>query len=145
MSSGAWGFLGEASPIRATPILRGEKGSQEDDRAFSRMALIAGCVPLIGQQQAAPPPPPVTPQMLVDDLKDPARWLMFGGDYSARRHSPLTQITHQNVSQLIPQWLFQTAAAAPGRGLESTPLVADGVMYLTGKFNHAWTLDARTG
>jgi alcohol dehydrogenase (cytochrome c) len=83
--------------------------------------------------------------MLLGGLKDPTKWLMFGGDYTSRRNSPLTQLTPQNVNQLTPRWLFQTPAPAPGRGLESTPVVLDGVIYITGNYNHAWALDARTG
>jgi alcohol dehydrogenase (cytochrome c) len=94
------------------------------------------------QQQNARP---VTNQDLLDGLKDPGKWLMFGGDYGNQRHSPLTQITTQNVDRLTAQWLFQTGVAAPGRGLETTPLVVDGMMYITGNNNSAWALDARTG
>src|SRR5579859_4249594 len=119
------------------------------NHVFPLTALMVslGCFPLLAQPGAPQPAPsrPVTSQMLLDGLKDPAQWLMFGGDYTSRRNSPLTQLTPQNVSQLTPQWLFQTPSPAPGRGLESTPVVADGVMYLTGNFNHAWALDARTG
>src|SRR5262249_668443 len=75
---------------------------------------------------------PVTNQDLLDGLKDPGKWLMFGGDYGNQRHSPLTQITAQNVDRLTAQWMFQTGVAAPGRGLETTPLVVDGMMYITG-------------
>ena len=106
-----------------------------------------GCITLVAQQVTSQPAMlrPVSAQMLVDGLKDPAQWLMFGGDYTSRRNSPLTQLTPQNVGQLTPQWMFQTLLPAPGRGLESTPVVFDGIMYLTGNFNHAWALDARTG
>jgi alcohol dehydrogenase (cytochrome c) len=110
------------------------------------MATI-GCLSVVAQQGTSQSvtSPPVTSQMLLDGLKDPTKWLMFGGDYTSRRNSPLTQLTPQNVNQLTPQWLFQTPAPVPGRGLESTPVVLDGVMYITGNYNHAWALDARTG
>jgi alcohol dehydrogenase (cytochrome c) len=88
---------------------------------------------------------PVTNQDLLDGLKDPAKWLMFGGTYSDQRHSPLTQLTPQNVAALVPQWVFQTDQFAPGRGFETTPLVLDGVLYATGNNNTAFALDARTG
>src|SRR5690349_7901131 len=91
-------------------------------------ALIVG-VPTGAQQPAARA---VSNQDLLEGLKDPGKWLMFGGDYSNRRHSPLTQITPQNVDRLTAQWMFQTGMAAPGRGFETTPLVADGMMYITG-------------
>ena len=73
---------------------------------------------------------------------NPAQWLMFGGDYSAKRHSPLTQITPQNVNRLVHQWTFQNGAQ---NQFETTPLVYDGVLYVTGLNNTAWALDARTG
>jgi len=106
------------------------------------VVLIVGCLPLSAQQQS---PRPVTSQDLLDGRKDSGQWLMFGGNYSNQRHSPLTQITPQNVNELRPEWLFQTGIPAPGRGFETTPIVADGVMYITGNLNTAWALDARTG
>src|SRR5712692_8527037 len=87
----------------------------------------------------------VTQQDIINGLKDPSRWLTFSGDYSGQRHSPLTQITPENVRSLIPQWVFQTLVPAPGRGFETTPLVLDGVLYITGNNNNAWAVDGRTG
>ena len=46
----------------------------------------------------------VTAQDLLDGLKNPTRWLTYGGDYGNQRHSPLTQITPANVRRLAPQW-----------------------------------------
>src|SRR5262245_32458400 len=80
---------------------------------------------------------------LLDGLANPARWLTYSGDYSGRRHSPLTQITAANASQLAAQWTFQTGV--PTRQFEATPIVIDGVLYVTGAQNHAWALDGRTG
>jgi alcohol dehydrogenase (cytochrome c) len=111
-------------------------------RATALIVVVGGAA--IGAQQQSSGRP-VTNQDLLDGLKDPTRWLTFGGSYSNQRHSPLTGITPQNVEGLRPQWMFQTAVAAPGRGFETTPLVADGVMYITGNNNTAYALDARTG
>ncbi len=99
----------------------------------------------VSEQDASRPITPVTPQMLLDGLKDPTKWLMFGGDYNSQRHSPLTQLTPENVDRLAPQWMFQTQLVAPGRGFEATPIVLDGIMYISGINNNAWALDARTG
>jgi len=88
---------------------------------------------------------PVTNAQLLAGLKDPSAWLMFGGDYTNQRHSPLTQITPQNVKRLAPQWMFQTEQTVPGRGFETSPLVIDGVMYISGTNNSVWAVDARTG
>ena len=84
-------------------------------------------------------------QDLLDGFKNAARWLQYSGDYTGRRHSPLTQITPANVSRLTPQWAFQADTIATGRGFESTPLIIDGVIYLTGANGNAWAIDARTG
>jgi alcohol dehydrogenase (cytochrome c) len=87
----------------------------------------------------------VTYRDLLDGLKDPARWLTFSGDYSGRRHSPLTEIGRDNVDRLAPEWTFQTGTTTRGRGFEATPLAWDGVLYVTGSNDFAWALDARTG
>jgi alcohol dehydrogenase (cytochrome c) len=96
---------------------------------------------LVAQESVSPG---VTFQDLLQGYKNPARWLTFSGDYSGQRHSPLKQITPENAHRLTAQWAFQTGII-PRRGFEGTPLAADGVVYLTGPFNNAWALDARTG
>src|ERR1700674_5171722 len=64
-------------------------------------------------QAPLPPAPPmtvrpVTGQDLLAGLKDPTRWLTFSGEYNGQRHSPLTQLTPQNVAGVSAQWMFQT-------------------------------------
>ena len=105
-----------------------------------------------GSQQSvpsAPPKPPVLPEVtykdLLDGFKNPSRWLMYHGDYTARRHSPLKQITPDNVHRLTAQWTFQGDTMPLGRGWEGTPLMLDGILYITGNNNFAWALDSRTG
>ena len=87
----------------------------------------------------------ITAQDLLDGLKHPGRWLMYSGDYTGARHSPLTQITPANVGSLAAQWTFQVENMVTGRGFEGTPLIADGVMYVTGNNNTAWAVDIRSG
>ena len=122
---------------------------------------VALAAPLVGQAPPAgqgppqtdtklpPLPPPklplVTSQDLMDGFKNPARWLTFSGDYSGRRHSPLKQITPENVKRLTPLWTFQAEGMVLNRGYETTPLVLDGVMYITGNNNLAWAVDMRSG
>jgi alcohol dehydrogenase (cytochrome c) len=79
---------------------------------------------------------------LVGGLAQPTRWLTYSGDYSGKRHSPLTQITPANVGRLASQWTFTTGLTGK---FESTPLVIDGTLYVTGQMNNAWAIDARTG
>ena len=86
--------------------------------------------------------PAITPQDIAEGLKDPGRWLTYGGDYSSQRYSPLTQITPANVNRLVPQWTFQTGTTG---AFQTTPLLIDGVLYVTGFNNNAWAVDARSG
>jgi alcohol dehydrogenase (cytochrome c) len=104
------------------------------------LVLIAICSITLGAQQ--PAAPRVTSQDLLDGLKDPTRWLTYSGDYNGQRHSPLTQITPENVHQLSAQWTFQTGTLG---SFQTTPIVVDGVLYVTGFNNNAWAIDARTG
>jgi alcohol dehydrogenase (cytochrome c) len=88
----------------------------------------------------------VTDRDLLNGSKDPSSWLMFGGDYNGQRHARAGQLTPGNVGKLALQWTLQTDVPGfPGRGIETTPLVVDGIIYVTGNGNQAWAIDARTG
>ena len=81
----------------------------------------------------------VDAQMLLHPPSD--SWPGYHGDYSGRRHSPLTQITPQNVKNLGLSWAFQTGQRAP---IKSSPLLVDGILYFTVP-DHIWAVDARSG
>ena len=104
------------------------------------LLMIVMCSAALAAQQTAAPL--VTPQDLTSGLKDPSRWLTYSGDYNGQRHSPLTQITPDNVDRLAAQWTFQTGTLG---SFQTTPIVIDGVLYATGFNNNAWALDARSG
>ncbi|MBL6939398.1 MAG: PQQ-dependent dehydrogenase, methanol/ethanol family [Alphaproteobacteria bacterium] len=72
----------------------------------------------------------------------PGDWLSYGRTYSEQRFSPLKDINRDNVKQLGVAWEFRTNTT---RGLESTPIVSNGVMFVTGSWSKVWALDARTG
>src|SRR6478752_815217 len=67
-------------------------------------------------------------------------WRVFGRDPGAQRFSPLTQITPQNVRTLEPAWTFDTHV----HDLQVTPIVVDGVMYVTGG-STVFALEPETG
>src|SRR6266850_5547217 len=110
---------------------------------MSALIRFAAALLLMAGQQVAPPE--VTFQDLLEGFKNPSRWLMYSGDYSGRRHSPLTQITPENVRRLSAQWTFQAQGMPQGRGFETTPLMVDGILYISGNNNSAWAIDSRTG
>jgi len=70
----------------------------------------------------------------------PGEWPTYNGNVSGNRHSPLDQIHPGNVAKLSVQWVY----TIPYFGLEATPLVSDGVMYVSGP-NQVHALDARSG
>ncbi len=73
---------------------------------------------------------------------DRANWMTHGRDLAATRFSPSTEITAENVKRLRPAFLYQTGTSAT---FQTTPLVADGVMYLSAPFSHVMAVDAATG
>ena len=72
----------------------------------------------------------------------PDEWLSNGRTYSEQRFSPLKQIDASNVSKLGVAWEYRTYSV---RGLEATPIVADGVMYITLPWSKVIALDAKSG
>lgn len=69
-------------------------------------------------------------------------WLTYGGTYDEQRHSKLNQINKDNVGQLGVAWTYDLAT---NRGVESTPIVVDGTMYVTSAWSVVYALDAKTG
>jgi alcohol dehydrogenase (cytochrome c)/quinohemoprotein ethanol dehydrogenase len=114
------------------------------------LLLLAACSrgPDPGSPAGAAPKPAARAQ--VDDARllaagDPGnagQWLSHGRDYSEQRFSPLTGLTPDTVGELGLAWYadFDTR-----RGQESTPLVVDGVIYVTTAWSKVYALDARTG
>ena len=73
---------------------------------------------------------------------EPGNWLAHGRTYSEQRFSPLAQIDKSNVRELGLAWSFDLGST---RGVEATPIVVDGVMYVTASWSLVFALDAGTG
>lgn len=84
----------------------------------------------------------VTPDELVNAGDNPENWVMHSGQYHSQRFSSLTQIDRENVDQLQLAWVRQLPTLGQ---VQTTPLVVDGVMYLTTPENEVYALDAATG
>jgi alcohol dehydrogenase (cytochrome c) len=80
---------------------------------------------------------------LAQDGATRADWNYHGGTQYAWRYSALDQINRTNVSQLVPVWAFQTGDYE--MGLQSTPIVIDGKLYLSTSRSQVFALDAATG
>jgi alcohol dehydrogenase (cytochrome c) len=94
-------------------------------------ALIA--VPLAAQ---------VTAERILHTEHEPGNWLTYSGNYQGHRYSPLDQINAANVARLKPVWAYQIND--PGQ-FETSPLVVDGILYISEPPSNATALDARTG
>ncbi|MCP8937571.1 PQQ-binding-like beta-propeller repeat protein [Alsobacter sp. SYSU M60028] len=84
----------------------------------------------------------VTQDLLNRAAGDGNNFLHTNGNYQQTRYYPNRQINTGNVQKLRPAWIFQTEVR---ESLETSPIVLNGVMYVTTSFNHVYALDARTG
>lgn len=95
------------------------------------LALLAACGPA-----------QVNERRIADADSEPGNWLTHGRTYNEDRYSPLDAINTQNVSQLGLAWSYELREP---RGAEATPIVVDGVMYVTSAWSIVYALDAATG
>jgi glucose dehydrogenase len=81
----------------------------------------------------------------------PAEWPFYGGDAGGTKYSPLAEINKQNVHLLKPAWIFDPGDFSDGSHLtgrsafENTPLVVDGVMYVSTSFHRLFALNPESG
>jgi alcohol dehydrogenase (cytochrome c) len=90
----------------------------------------------------APAPELGRARLEAGELAD-GNWLTYSGDYTGTRFSPLDQISVDNVAGLQVEWVYQMETAE--RRVEATPLVVDGIMYVSEPPARVHALDARTG
>lgn len=109
------------------------------DRRFRHRLTIAVLAGLSASPALAGP---IDDARLLSAAGDGANWVLPGRDYGNQRFSPLDAVNAGNVKKLVPKWIYQTGYAAT---FQTTPLVADGVMYLSAPFSHVMAVDAATG
>jgi alcohol dehydrogenase (cytochrome c) len=84
----------------------------------------------------------VTNERLLHANDEPQNWLTYSGSYASQRYSLLKQLDTSNVKNLELKWVFQAQSL---QKFETTPLVVDGIMYLTQSPNDIVAVDAKTG
>lgn len=84
----------------------------------------------------------VDAKRLINANQEPGNWMTHGRTYDEQRYSPIDQINDKNVSRLGLDWFYDFETK---RGLEATPLVVDGKMYVTGSWSRVYALKADTG
>ena len=119
-----------------------------------RISLAVGSVALLGLGMATVHAQEVERGTLYGDMStvtqdnlsragsDGNNFLHTNGNYAQTRYYPSRQINVSNVHDLRPAWIFQTEIVET---METTPIVVNGIMYVTTAFNHVHALDAKTG
>jgi PQQ-dependent dehydrogenase (methanol/ethanol family) len=87
-------------------------------------------------------PSNVTQDMLNRAASDGNNFLHTNGDYTQKRYHPAAQINASNVRRLRPAWIFQTDVK---ESMETSPIIVNGVMYVTTSFSQVYALNAQTG
>ena len=102
--------------------------------------LIYSALLLLGMSGAVIAEPTVVNEQSISDPG--TEWLNYGRGYKEQRFSPLDTVNRDNVDELDLAWSFKFDTA---RGMEATPLVHNGVIYVSTGWSHVHALDARTG
>ncbi len=110
------------------------------DLAGDDLVTLARYLRRINVETIVRPVAATEPRKITWGAPQPGDWLTYNGNDSANRYSPLKQISTANVASLKLKWVFPISYF----GLETTPLAADGVLYVTGP-NQVFALDALTG
>jgi alcohol dehydrogenase (cytochrome c) len=106
------------------------------------VASVTVAVTLSGAAQSPSPTGlPITYERLLKATEEPGNWLMYSGDYRSHHYSSLNQITAGNVHRLRARWIHQMHRPK----VETTPIVVDGVMYVTRPPSDVIAIDAETG
>lgn len=84
----------------------------------------------------------INDQALVNAENDSKNWLSYGLNYSENRFSQLEEISEENVDKLGLVWSYDLNSI---RGVEATPVVVDGIMYVTAPWSIVHAIDTRTG
>jgi alcohol dehydrogenase (cytochrome c) len=91
---------------------------------------------------ASPASAQVTADRLRNASEEPQNWLTYSGGYASQRHSLLRQVDAGNVKNLELKWVLPNQVFG---AWQATPLVVDGIMYVTQRPNDVLALDAKTG
>src|SRR5271156_6469139 len=104
-------------------------------------ALLCGfaCTAVRASEAAAKP---VDGERIANADAEPGNWLSYGRTYSEQRYSPLKLINDKNVGQLGLAWF---ADLDTNRAQEATPLIVDGVLYVSTAWSLVKAYDARSG
>ncbi|PYS12032.1 MAG: PQQ-dependent dehydrogenase, methanol/ethanol family [Acidobacteria bacterium] len=123
-----------SSPIFALSKEQGKSMKPPMRSVLSAVFLVSLVMPILRAQ--------VLNDRLLRAAAEPHNWMMYSGTYASQRYSTLSQINPSNVKNLEQKWIFQAESLEK---FETTPLVVDGIMYISQAPSDALALDAKTG
>ena len=110
-------------------------------RAVALASLLCGAAVLGGCHLGRGPAAVDSARLTAAD-NEPGNWMTHGRTYSEQRFSPLDKVNASNVKDLGLAWSFELST---NRGVETTPIVVDGTMYVTSAWSLVYALNAKTG
>jgi alcohol dehydrogenase (cytochrome c) len=121
-------------------MTQGQEGqARREPSARGRLGLVAALTLIAFVQLDAQQ---VTSDRILKASAEPQNWLTHNGTYASQHYSLLTEITTGNVTNLESKWIYQNDVFG---AWQSTPIVVDGIMYVTQRPNTVSAIDARTG
>lgn len=126
--------MAEESAAQAMPT---EAAPQDDGELFAALPTHWLNTDPIGDGLAG-----VSNELLSIPEQSTDQWLQYGGSYKNYRHSPITELSPENIDSLEVAWGFPTGTVGQ---FAVSPIIYDGIMYITSSYNRLFALDARTG
>ena len=124
--------------LRSIPLWWVKRGNH----ALTGLVIALGAVSSIALPAQAGDVANVDDARIIENAKTGKEWPSNGLDYAVNRFSPLDQITAANVGKLGLAWSYPWNSI---RGVEATPIVVDGIMYVTAPWAIVYAINAKTG
>jgi len=84
----------------------------------------------------------INTERIINANNEPQNWLSHGRDYHEQRYSPLNQINLETINKLELEWSLDMGTK---RGLEATPIIDNGIMFVSSTWSVVHAVDAKTG
>ena len=139
----ACGPTNESTNIENIPSALTESNSNVMDPDDVAEALVISTTHWTNDREIGYGSGPVSAEMLLEPQSSRSDvWLQYGGDYSNNRHSPIDALSPENVDNLEFAWGFPSGTTGQ---FAVSPVVYDGIMYVTTSYNRLIALDATSG
>ena len=127
-------------PLSCLALVLAACGRQPEESATGQSA--AGTAAVVAQPAVPATPAAVNAQRIINADHEPGNWMSHGRSYDEQRFSPLAVINDSNADRLGLSWYFDIPT---DRGMQATPLMIDGVLYVSGSWSMVYAFNAVSG